>query len=56
VHAPLQPLKEKPAAGVAFNVTCVPAEKVFVQFVPQLMPVGVLVTVPVPAPARVTVT
>src|SRR6266550_3390731 len=55
-HAPLHPLKEKPAAGVAFNVTCVPAGKVKVQVVPQSIPVGVLVTVPVPAPARVTVT
>lgn len=27
VHAPLHPPKEKPAAGVAFNVTCVPSGK-----------------------------
>ena len=56
VHAPLHPPKEEPAAGVAFNVTCVPAGKVSVQFVPQLIPAGVLVTAPVPAPDRVTVT
>jgi len=54
VHAPLHPPKEKPAAGVAVNVTCVPAGKVLVQVVPQLIPAGLLVTVPEPDVVTVT--
>jgi hypothetical protein len=56
VHEPLHPPKVKPAAGVAVNVTCVPAGKVWAQVAPQSMPAGVLVTVPVPEPDAVTVT
>ena len=55
VHAPDQPAKVEPAAGAAVNVTEVPEAYDSVQSVPQLMPVGVLVTVPEPVPALVTV-
>src|SRR5437867_13316427 len=52
---PLQPVKTDPTAGVAVSVTTVPLAKLAVQAVPQSMPVGVLVTVPAPAPAVETV-
>jgi hypothetical protein len=50
---PLQPVKVEPAAAAAVRVTEVvkPAEQVK----PQSMPAGVLVTVPLPLPAGVTV-
>ena len=55
VHAPLQPTNAELAAGVSFMVTTVPLVK-FAAHVPgQLIPAGLLVTVPVPFPARVTV-
>ena len=44
---PLHPEKEKFAAGDAVSVTCVPCWNVAEQVVGQLMPAGVLVTVPV---------
>ena len=51
-----QPVKAtfEPAAGAAFSVTSVPKLNVASHSVPQLMPVGVLVTVPEPPPAFVT--
>jgi hypothetical protein len=52
--APLQPPNVDPADGVAVNVTVVPLLKVELQVVPQLMPEGLLITVPSPAPALVT--
>ena len=52
---PLQPVKVDPADGVAVSVTMVPAAYDWLQSVPQLMPVGLLVSVPVPVPALVTV-
>jgi len=42
------------AAAVAVRVTIVPGSKVALQVVPQLIPAGVLVTVPVPLPPRLT--
>ena len=50
VQAPLldQPVKTLPVAGVAVRVMEVPLVKLLVQVVPQLMPVGELVTVPEP--------
>jgi hypothetical protein len=51
---PLQPANVEPAAGVAVNVTAVPLANAAEQVAPQEMPVGALVTVPVPAPALVT--
>src|SRR5207249_6592909 len=52
---PVQPVKVKPAAGVAVNVTAVPLVKLAEQVRPQLIPTGALVTVPLPVPALLTV-
>jgi len=57
--APLQPPPDHPvkfefAPGASVNVTWVPGLKAAAQVDPQLIPEGVLVTVPVPAPVRVT--
>jgi len=48
--APLQPPKTEPAAGVAVSATVVPVENDLEQVAPQLMPLGLLATVPVPVP------
>jgi hypothetical protein len=55
VQPPLQPAKTEPAAGVAVSVTVLPAEYEAEHALPQLIPAGLLVTVPVPAPPLVTV-
>ena len=52
---PLQPANVEPAAGVAVNVTTVPPANGAEQTAPQEMPPGALETVPIPAPAFVTV-
>jgi len=52
---PDQPAKVEPEAGVAVKVTAVPVLKVAEQVLPQLIPVGELVTVPLPVPAFVKV-
>jgi hypothetical protein len=52
---PLQPVKVEPVAGAAVKVTAVPLTNPAVQVAPQEMPAGVLVTVPVPVPALLTV-
>ena len=52
---PLHPVNVAPAAGVAVSVTTVPEVKEVEQLAGQEMPVGALVTVPVPAPAVLTV-
>jgi len=46
LHAPPQLVKLSFAAGVAVSVTCVPLEKLAVQVWPQLIPVGLLATLP----------
>ena len=51
---PLQPAKVEPAAGAAVRVTAVAGVKDCEQLAPQLIPAGVLVTVPVPVPLLVT--
>jgi len=55
VQAPLQPVKVEPAPGAAVSVTGVPVVYDAEQVVPQLMPAGLPVTVPAPAPAFETV-
>src|SRR5439155_607302 len=52
---PLQPLKGEPAAGGAVSVTAVPPVKLAAQVAPQVMPAGLLVTLPAPVPALETV-
>jgi hypothetical protein len=52
---PVKPVNTEPAAGAAVSVTCVPAFTVPLQVAPQLIPPTLLVTVPVPVPAGVTV-
>src|SRR6185369_4402700 len=54
-QAPLQPRKSEPAPGAAVRVTGVPPPKSALHVAPQLMPAGLLVTVPVPVPILVTV-
>ena len=48
LHAPPQPVKVPPLAGVAVRVTCDPPVKLALQVEPQLIPEGVLATVPLP--------
>ena len=50
LQAPLQPAKVELAEGVAVNVMEVPMLNGALQAVPQLMPAGLLVTVPLPVP------
>src|SRR5690606_16511120 len=51
---PLQPANVEPLAGAAVSVTEVPGAYDWSQSVPQLMPAGIDVTVPVPLPLRLT--
>jgi hypothetical protein len=51
---PVQPAKTEPGFAVAERLTAVPSAKLAVQAAPQLIPAGVLVTTPLPGPARVT--
>lgn len=55
LHAPDQPAKVIPVVGVAVSVTTVPVVNVALHIAPQSMPLGLLLTVPVPVPARTTV-
>ena len=50
-QSPVQPAKVLPAAGVAVRMTTVPEVKLAEHVEPQLIPGGLLVTVPVPLPA-----
>jgi len=52
---PLQPEKVEPAAGAAVKVTEVPLANAAEHVAPHAMPAGLLVTVPAPAPALLTV-
>jgi hypothetical protein len=56
LHAPDQPANVDPAFGAAVSVIAVPAAKLALHVDPQLMPAGLLVTVPAPVPAAVTFT
>jgi len=53
-HAPDHPANVDPAVAVAVSVTDVPLGKLAEHVEPQLIPEGLLVTVPVPVPASVT--
>jgi hypothetical protein len=53
--APLQPENIEPFAGVAVSVTCDPDAKLALQMAPQVIPEGLLVTVPEPVPTSVIV-
>lgn len=55
-QAPLHPANEEPGAAAAFKETIVPSENWLEQVVPQSMPAGVEVTVPLPFPCFCTVT
>ena len=50
LHAPLQPVKVEPVVGAAVSVTEAPLVKEAEQVLPQLMPDGLLLTVPLLAP------
>ncbi len=54
-HAPAQETKAEPGAAVGVRFTSVGASKKAEQIVPQSIPAGVEVTVPLPVPARLTV-
>ena len=53
--SPLQPANVDPVAGAAVSTTTCPLVKLAEHVVPQLIPAGLLVTVPVPVPSLVTV-
>ncbi len=55
LQAPDQPTKYAPLAGAGVSFTTVPAANDALQLGAQLMPVGLLVTVPVEVPANWTV-
>ncbi len=52
---PDQPVNVDPLLGAAVSTTAVPLVNPALHVAPQLMPVGALVTVPVPVPAGTTV-
>ena len=54
VQAPLQPVKVEFISGVGVRVMTVPELYASEQSEPQLIPAGLLVTVPVPVPDLVT--
>jgi hypothetical protein len=54
--SPDQPAKTEPEAGVAVSATAVPLAKALEQELPQLMPAGELVIVPLPVPERLSET
>ena len=52
--APLQPTKVDPLFAAAVSVTTVSLAKPYEQIEPQLMPLGLLVTDPLPVPFLLT--
>ena len=54
-QSPDQRVNLEPGEALAFRVTEAPSWKVAAQVVPQLMPAGLDVTLPVPVPALLTV-
>jgi hypothetical protein len=55
LQAPLHPAKVEPDPGTAVKTTAAPLVKFALQVLGQVMPLGLLLTEPVPVPARVTV-
>ncbi len=55
LQAPLQPANVEPEAALAVSTTAAPLLKLALHVPGQLIPLGLLVTVPLPVPARVTV-
>ena len=55
VQAPLHPAKKAPVLALAVSLTTVPEAKEALQVLGQAIPAGLLVTVPVLVPARLTV-
>jgi hypothetical protein len=55
LHGPVHPAKVELVAAVAVRVTGAPRSKFALQAWPQLMPEGLLATLPVPLPPRATV-
>ena len=53
LHAPPQPVNVKPAAGVSASVTSAPCAKDAEQVDGQLIPTGLLLTVPEPVTVTV---
>jgi hypothetical protein len=53
--APVQPANVEPVAATALSTTCVPLLALWVQSLPQLIPVAVTVPLPLPALATVSV-
>ena len=54
LHPPVHPANDEPTAGVSLRVISVPLTKLALQVGAQLIPDGLLATVPVPVPAAVT--
>lgn len=54
-QSPLQPLKLLPVDAMAVRITLVPLSKFTLQDEPQLMPDGLLATVPEPVPNEATI-
>jgi hypothetical protein len=54
-HAPVHPTKDELVPAVAVRVTAVLSPKLALQVCPQVMPEGLLLTLPWPEPPRVTV-
>src|SRR5437667_10348564 len=52
---PLQPVKTEPLAGAGVSITAVPLASLDERLGPQVIPAGVLVTVPIQLPASLTV-
>ena len=55
VQAPDQPANVELVLGAAVSVTMVPLVKLALHIAPQLIPAGLLMTVPAPVPALWTV-
>jgi hypothetical protein len=53
-ESPLQPANREPVEGTAVKETTVPDEYVSEQSLPQLIPPGLLVTLPLPLPSLPT--